>query len=75
MDLKGRRVGMPSTNFDERLGASISGGGGLAPSDIQWVMGGMITPDRPEKIKLQLPPEFDGTRPAGATLNQMADGD
>ena len=40
-------------------------------------MGGMITPDRPEKIKLELPPEVRMERaPAGATLNQMLlDGD
>ena len=78
MDLKDRRVGIAEYQLTANVWArAFLEEEGLAPSDIQWIMGGMITPDRPEKIKLQLPPEVRMERaPAGATLNQMLlDGD
>jgi len=45
---------------------------GVKPADIEWVRGGMDTPGRPEKIKVELPDDVRVTpAPEGATLNQM----
>jgi len=73
MDLKDRRIGIAEYQLTANVWArAFMEEEGLGPSDIQWVMGGMITPDRPEKIKLQLPPDVRmEPAPEGATLNQM----
>ncbi len=58
------------------MGAGAAGrrNDGIAPSDVTWVRGGIETPGRAEKLKLQLPP---GVRieeaPEGATLAGMLD--
>jgi 4,5-dihydroxyphthalate decarboxylase len=78
-DLKGRRIGIA----EYQLSANVWFRGifndeyGLKPSDVKWVRGGMNTPGRPEKIKLDLPAEIDLVlAPEGATLNAMlAEGD
>jgi 4,5-dihydroxyphthalate decarboxylase len=50
---------------------------GVSPADITWVRGGMDTPGRPEKLKLDLPADIRIEEAAeGGTLNQMLiDGD
>lgn len=78
-DLVGRKIGIA----EYQLSANVWVRGileqdfGVKPSDIIWVRGGMDAPGRPEKIKLDLPPDVRIEQaPAGATLNQMlADGD
>ena len=47
---------------------------GVKPSDIHWVRGGIDTPGRPEKIKLQLPPDVHiETAPDGTTISELLD--
>lgn len=73
-DLRGKRIGIA----EYQLSANVWFRGiledeyGIKPSEIEWVRGGMNTPGRPEKIKIQLPPDIRMSEaPAGATLNQM----
>jgi 4,5-dihydroxyphthalate decarboxylase len=78
-DLIGRRIGIA----EYQLSANVWVRGilehdfGVKPSDINWVRGGMDTPGRPEKIRLDLPADVKIEQaPPGATLNQMlADGE
>jgi len=78
-DLRGRRIGVA----EYQLSANVWFRGiledeyGVKPSEIAWVRGGMNTPGRPEKIKVELPPDINmSDAPDGATLNQMlADGE
>lgn len=73
-DLKGKRIGIA----EYQLSANVWVRGileedfGVKPSDITWVRGGMDTPGRPEKIKVDLPEEVTvEAAPEGATLNGM----
>lgn len=73
-DLKGRRIGIA----EYQLSANVWVRGlledeyGIRPSDINWVRGGMDTPGRPEKIKVDLPADVTlEAAPEGATLNEM----
>lgn len=73
-DLKGRRIGIA----EYQLSANVWVRGileehfGVKPSDIKWIRGGMDTPGRPEKIKVDLPADISvEAAPDGATLNQM----
>lgn len=78
-DLVGKRVGIA----EYQLSANVWVRGilqqdyGVKPADIVWIRGGMDTPGRPEKIKLDLADDIRIEQaPEGATLNQMlADGD
>ena len=78
-DLKGKRIGIA----EYQLSANVWVRGileedfGVKPSDVTWVRGGMDTPGRPEKIKVDLPSDVEViAAPEGATLNQMlADGE
>jgi 4,5-dihydroxyphthalate decarboxylase len=78
-DLKGRRIGIA----EYQLSANVWFRGiledeyGVRPPDISWVRGGMDTPGRPEKIKVDLPPDIEvNEAPENATLNAMlADGE
>ena len=73
-DLKGRRIGIAEYQLSANvwLRGILEDEYGVEPSDIQWVRGGMHTAGRPEKIKVQLPPDVTMTEaPAGATLNQL----
>ena len=78
-DLKGKRIGIAEYQLSANVWVRglLEDGYGVKPSDIVWVRGGMDTPGRPEKIKLNLPSDIRIER-AGPdnTLNQMlADGD
>lgn len=73
-DLRGRRIGVA----EYQLSANVWVRGilqehhGVAPSDITWVRGGMDSPGRPEKIKVDLPADVTvEAAPEGATLNAM----
>ena len=78
-DLKGKRIGIA----EYQLSANVWVRGileedfGVKPSDVTWVRGGMDTPGRPEKIKVDLPSDVEViSAPEGSTLNQMlADGE
>jgi len=73
-DLKGKRIGIA----EYQLSANVWVRGildedyGVKPSDVIWVRGGMDTPGRPEKIKVDLPSDLTiEAAPEGATLNEM----
>lgn len=73
-DLRGKRIGIA----EYQLSANVWFRGiledeyGVKPSEIQWFRGGMNTPGRPEKIKVELPADIQvSDAPEGATLNQM----
>jgi len=57
-DLKGKRIGIPEYQLTAIVWARaiLQNDYGVAPEDVTWVRGGIDTPGRPEKIKLQLPP-------------------
>ena len=55
-DLKGRKIGIAEYQLTANVWArAILQDYGVAPSDIHWIRGGMNTPGRPEKLKLNLP--------------------
>ncbi len=73
-DLKGRRIGIAEYQLSANVWARgiLSDEHGVQPSDVTWVRGGMDTPGRPEKIKVDLPPDVAvEAAPDGATLNEM----
>lgn len=73
-DLKGRRIGIAEYQLSANvwLRGILEEDFGLKPSDVTWVRGGMDTPGRPEKIKLDLPSDVTVEQAAeGATLNGM----
>ena len=78
-DLKGKRIGIAEYQLTANVWVRgiLEDDYGVRPSDIVWVRGGMNTPGRPEKIKLDLPADIRIEQaPADASLNQMlADGD
>ncbi len=78
-DLKGKRIGIAEYQLSANVWVRglLEDSYGVKPSDIVWVRGGMDTPGRPEKIKLDLPADvkIEQAGPSD-TLNQMlADGD
>jgi len=73
-DLKGRRIGIAEYQLSANVWARgiLEEDHGVKPSDVTWVRGGMDTPGRPEKIKVQLPDDLTVEEaPQGATLNGM----
>ncbi|CAM4131997.1 ABC transporter substrate-binding protein [Palleronia rufa] len=73
-DLKGRRIGIAEYQLSANvwLRGILEDDHGVKPSDVTWVRGGMDTPGRPEKIKVDLPTDVTvEAAPEGATLNQM----
>ena len=72
-DLKGRRIGIAEWQLTANVWVrGILEDYGVKPSDIKWVRGGMHTPGRPEKIKVELPDDIDMTQaPEDATLDGM----
>jgi 4,5-dihydroxyphthalate decarboxylase len=57
-DLKGKRIGVPEYQLSAIVWARaiLQDDYGVSPEDVTWVRGGIDTPGRPEKIKLDLPP-------------------
>jgi 4,5-dihydroxyphthalate decarboxylase len=75
-DLKGKRVGLPEYQLTANVWARalLQDDFGVRPQDITWVRGGIDTPGRPEKIKLQLPPDVRlESAPEGETISAMLD--
>ncbi|MWD28709.1 ABC transporter substrate-binding protein [Aquicoccus sp. SCR17] len=73
-DLKGKRIGIAEYQLSANvwLRGILEEHYGLNPSDVTWVRGGMDTPGRPEKIKVDLPSDLTVEEaPEGATLNGM----
>lgn len=57
-DLKGRRIGIAEYQLTANVWArAILQEYGVAPADIHWIRGGMNTPGRPEKLRIDLPPD------------------
>ena len=73
-DLKGKRIGIAEYQLSANVWVRgiLDDDFGVKPSDVTWVRGGMDTPGRPEKIKVDLPSDvIVEAAPEGATLNQM----
>lgn len=75
-DLKGKRVGLPEYQLTANVWARafLADDYGVKPSDVTWVRGGIDTPGRPEKIKLQLPPDVKvESAPENTTISELLD--
>ena len=75
-DLKGKRVGLPEYQLTANVWARaiLQDDFGVQPSDVTWVRGGIDTPGRPEKIKLELPPDVRlESAPVGRTISELLD--
>ena len=73
-DLRGKRIGIAEYQLTANVWARalLEDDYGVKPSEIQWVRGGVGTPDRPEKIKLQLPDDVSiEVAPKGRSLDNM----
>jgi 4,5-dihydroxyphthalate decarboxylase len=73
-DLKNRRIGIAEYQLSANvwIRGILQDDFGVLPGDIHWVRGGMNSPGRPEKIKLQLPENITITQaPQDRTLNAM----
>ncbi len=73
-DLKGKRIGVPEYQLTANVWARalLADDHGVQPSDVTWVRGGIDTPGRPEKIKLQLPADVRlEDAPPGTTISDM----
>lgn len=75
-DLRGCRIGIPEYQLTALVWARavLQDDYGVKPEDVTWVRGGIDTPNRPEKIQLDLPA---GVRlenaPADMTISDMLD--
>lgn len=75
-DLKGKRVGLPEYQLTAHVWARaiLDDDFGVRPADMRWVRGGIDTPGRPEKIKLQLPADVQlENAPEGTTISDLLD--
>lgn len=75
-DLRGKRVGVPEYQLTANVWARaiLSDDFGVQPSEITWVRGGIDTPGRPEKVKLELPADIRlEAAPAGTTISELLD--
>lgn len=75
-DLKGKRIGLPEYQLTANVWARalLADDYGVLPSDVTWVRGGIDTPGRPEKIKLQLPGDIRmESAPDGTTISELLD--
>jgi len=75
-DLKGRRIGLPEYQLTANVWARafLEDDHGVRPSDVTWVRGGIDTPGRPEKIKLQLPANVKvEASPDDTTISELLD--
>ena len=75
-DLKGKRVGLPEYQLTANVWARavLEDDFGVRPQDVIWVRGGIDTPGRPEKIKLQLPADVRvEAAPEGSTISELLD--
>ncbi|MEI7447015.1 MAG: ABC transporter substrate-binding protein [Burkholderiales bacterium] len=73
-DLRGKRIGIPEWQLTAIVWARalLADDYGVSPADVTWVRGGIDEPGRPEKIPVELPPEFRvESAPEGDTLSAM----
>ncbi|MBI3706216.1 MAG: ABC transporter substrate-binding protein [Proteobacteria bacterium] len=73
-DLKGRKVGVPEYQVTAAvwIRGMLEEEYGVAPTDINWVTGGVEEPGRPEKVALDLPPKLSiAPAPPGKILSAM----
>ena len=73
-DLKGKRIGVPEYQLTAIVWARsiLQDDYGVSPEDVTWVRGGIDTPGRPEKIKLDLPPGVKiESAPEGKTISDL----
>jgi 4,5-dihydroxyphthalate decarboxylase len=72
--LVGKRVGLPEYQLSANVWARaiLQDDYGVRPEDVTWVRGGIDTPNRPEKIALQLPPGVKvEAAPEGQTISML----
>jgi 4,5-dihydroxyphthalate decarboxylase len=73
-DLKGRKVGVPEYQLTANVWARaiLEDDFGIKPADIHWIRAGIEDANRPEKIKIKLPP---GVRldngPEGLSISEL----
>lgn len=75
-DLRGKRVGIPEYQLTANVWARalLKEDHGILPSDVTWVRGGIETPGRAEKLRLQLPADVRlEDAPQHDTLSAMLD--
>ena len=75
-DLKDKRIGLPEYQLTAHVWARalLQDDFGVRPSDVQWVRGGIESPGRPEKIRLQLPADVRiEDAPEGTTISELLD--
>jgi 4,5-dihydroxyphthalate decarboxylase len=75
-DLKGKRIGLPEYQLTANVWARsiLEDDYGVRPQDVTWVRGGIDMPGRPEKIKLELPPQVRlESAPEGTTISELLD--
>lgn len=75
-DLKGCRIGIPEYQLTAIVWARsiLQDDYGVHPADVTWVRGGIDTPGRPEKIKLDLPAGVKvESAPEGKTISDLLD--
>lgn len=75
-DLKGCRIGIPEYQLTAIVWARsiLQDDYGVHPEDVTWVRGGIDTPGRPEKIKLDLPAGVKvESAPEGKTISDLLD--
>jgi len=73
-DLKGKKVGLPEWQLTANVWARavLEDDFGVKSSDIQWVRGGIASADRPEKIKVSLPPGVQmEDAPSGKSISAL----
>lgn len=75
-DLRGCRIGVPEYQLTAIVWARsiLADDYGIQPEEVTWVRGGIDEPGRPEKIKLQLPPDVKMIdAPVDRTISDMLD--
>lgn len=75
-DLRGCRIGIPEYQLTAIVWARsiLHSDHGIAPEDVTWVRGGIDTPGRPEKIRLDLPAGVKvESAPEGRTISDLLD--
>ncbi len=73
-DLKGKKMGIPEYSMTATvyIRGLLQHDYGVAPSDMEWYVGGLEKPGREERVKIKLPDDVHLHQiPEGETLNEM----